>query len=106
MQSGGSYLQGYKCQVAIDHQVIVAVGVSSQAPDAEHLEPMLERIAASADNLPVVMTHDAGYWSEANPKHCEESGIDAYIAAGHMPHGQPPPPKRGPMRRDADTKTA
>jgi membrane protein involved in colicin uptake len=35
MQSGGSYLQGYICQLAVDsdHQVIVAVGVSNQPPD-------------------------------------------------------------------------
>jgi hypothetical protein len=31
-----------------DHQVIVAVGVSNQPPDVEHLEPMLQRIGASA----------------------------------------------------------
>ncbi len=39
MQSGGSYLQGYSCQLAVDsdHQVIVAVGVSNQPPDPEHL---------------------------------------------------------------------
>jgi hypothetical protein len=48
---------------------------------------MLERIAASAGDLPVVMTLDAGYWSEANAKHCEENGIDAYIATGRLPHG-------------------
>jgi transposase len=107
MQSGGSYLQGYNCQLAVDrdHQVIVAVGVSSQAPDVEHLAPMLERIAASAGDLPVVMTLDAGYWSEANAKHCEENGIDAYIATGRLPHGQPPPPRRGRLPREADTKT-
>jgi hypothetical protein len=65
MQSGGSYLQGYNCQVAVDSdlQVIVAIGVSNQPPDVEHLEPMLERIAASAGALPTVMTLDAGYWS-------------------------------------------
>jgi hypothetical protein len=40
---------------------------------------MLERIAASAGDLPVVMTLDAGYWSEANAKHCQQRGIDAYI---------------------------
>ena len=53
MQSGGSYLQGYNCQVAVDsdHQVIVAIGVSNQPPDVEHLKPMLERIAASAGAL-------------------------------------------------------
>ena len=106
MQSGGSYLQGYNCQLAVDsnHQVIVAVGVSNQPPDVEHLEPMLERIAASAGALPTVMTMDAGYWSENNANACADQGIDAYIATGRLPHGQPPPPKRGPLPRDADAK--
>ena len=107
MQSGGSYLQGYNCQLAVDsdHQVIVAVGVSNQPPDVEHLEPMLQRIAATAGALPEVMTLDAGYWSEDNAKACTDQGIDAYIATGRLPHGQPPPPQRGPLPRDADAKT-
>ncbi len=106
MQSGGSYLQGYNCQLAVDsdHQVIVAVGVSNQPPDVEHLEPMLQRIAATAGALPEVMTLDAGYWSEDNAKACTDQGIDAYIATGRLPHGQPLPPKRGPMPKDADGK--
>jgi hypothetical protein len=35
MQSDGSYLQGYNCQLAVDsdHPVIVALGVSNQPPD-------------------------------------------------------------------------
>ncbi|CAK6697902.1 IS1182 family transposase [Synechococcus sp. CCY9201] len=107
MQSGGTYLQGYNCQVAVDsdHQVIVAVGVSNQAPDVEHLKPMLERIASHAGALPDVMTLDAGYWSEDNAKTCADQGIDAYIATGRLPHGKPPPPKRGPLPKDADEKT-
>ena len=107
MQSGGSYLQGYNCQLAVDsvHQVIVAVGVSNQPPDVEHLEPMLQCIGASAGSLPTVMTMDAGYWGEDNGKVCTDQGIDAYIATGRLPHGQPPPPKRGPLPRDADAKT-
>jgi hypothetical protein len=106
MQSGGSYLQGYNCQLAVvsDHQVIVAVGVSNQPPDAEHLEPMLERIAATAGALPDVMTMDAGYWSEDNAKACTDQGIDAYIATGRLPHGQASPPKRGPIPRNTDAK--
>lgn len=65
MQSGGSHLQGYSCQLALGsvHQVIVAVGVSNQPPDVEHLEPMLQRIAATTGSLPEVMTLDAGHWS-------------------------------------------
>jgi transposase len=107
MQSGGSYLQGYNCQLAVDsdHQVIVAVGVSNQPPDFEQLEPMLERIAASAGALPDVMTMDAGYWSEDNANACMDRSIDAYIATGRLPHGQPLPPKRGPMPKDADART-
>ena len=107
IESGGSYLQGYNCQVAVDsdHQVIVAVGVSNQPPDVEHLEPMLQRIGDSAGGVPKVMTMDAGYWSEDNAKVCADQGIDAYIAPGRLPHGQPPPPKRGPLPRDADAKS-
>ncbi len=41
--------------------VIVAVGVSNLAPDVEHLEPMVQRIAATAGALPDVLTTDAGY---------------------------------------------
>ena len=107
MQSGGTFLQGYNCQVAVDsdHQVIVAVGVSNQAPDVEHLEPMLESIASHAGARPDVMTLDAGYWSEDNAKACADQGIDAYIATGRLPHGKPPPPRRGPLPKDADEKT-
>jgi len=107
MQSGGTYLQGYNCQLAVDseHQVIVAAGVSNQPPDVEHLGPMLQRITAIAGARPDVMTMDAGYWSEDNAKICADQGIDAYIATGRLPHGQPPPPKRGPLPRDADAKT-
>lgn len=51
------------------------------------------------------MTMDAGYWSEYNAKVCSDQGIDAYIATGRLRHGQPLPPKRGPLLRDADTRT-
>ena len=39
MKSDGHYIQGYIGQLVVDrdHQVIVAVGVSNQAPDVEHL---------------------------------------------------------------------
>ena len=106
-QEAPSCMQGYNCQLAVDsdHQVIVAVGVSNQSPDFEHLEPMLERIVASAGALPDVMTLDAGYWSENNVNACADQGIDAYIATGRLPHGQKLPPKRGQLPRDANTKT-
>jgi hypothetical protein len=63
MQSVGSYLQVYNCQLAADsdHQLIVAIGVSNQPPDVEHLEPMLQLMAASAAVLRDVMMMEAGY---------------------------------------------
>lgn len=64
----------------------------------------MQRIAATAGALPDVLTTDAGYWSEVNAKLCADQGIDAYIATGRLAHGQPPPPKRGPMPKDADVK--
>ncbi len=53
MRGNGEMLQGYNCQVVVDgdHQVIVAVGVSNQPPDVEHLEPMLERTIANTCDL-------------------------------------------------------
>ena len=49
MKTGDGFIQGYNAQAAVDadHQVIVALGVSNQAPDVEHLEPMMQRIAAT-----------------------------------------------------------
>jgi hypothetical protein len=104
MQSGGTFLQGYKFQAEADsdHQVIVDVGVSNQAPDVEHLEPILQHIGATAGSLPDVLTTDAGYLSNDNAELCADQGIDAYIATGRLPHGQPLPAKRGPMPKDAD----
>jgi hypothetical protein len=67
--------------------------------------PVVQRIMATAGALPEVMTMDAGYWSEGNTKCCSDQGIDAYIATGRLPHGQPPPPTRGPLPRDADVRT-
>jgi hypothetical protein len=49
LKGGDGWIQGYNCQAAVDgdHQIIVAVGVSNQASDAPHLEPMLDRIVAN-----------------------------------------------------------
>jgi hypothetical protein len=91
MQSGGAYLQRYNCQVAVDsdHQVIVAVGMSNQTPDVEHLEPILQRIATTVGTLPDVMTMDAGYWSEnkaivepVNGQIKEASGLRRFLLRG------------------------
>jgi IS5 family transposase len=106
MKSDGNLLQGYNCQAAVDgdHQVIVAMGVSNQPPDPEHLVPMLERTMANTAQVPETLIADAGYWSEENAKACEERGVDPHIATGRLPHGQPPPPIYGPIPKDLDAK--
>ncbi|MCT0249542.1 IS1182 family transposase [Synechococcus sp. CS-205] len=106
MKCGNGYIQGYNAQAAVDskHQVIVAIGVSNQAPDVEHLVPMLERIEASTGTMPATFIADAGYWSEANAKACSDRGIDAYISTARQKHGQLPPPSRGPVPKDLDAK--
>jgi hypothetical protein len=106
MKCGNGYIQGYNAQAAVDskHQVIVAIGVSNQAPDVEHLVPMLERVEASTGTLPEKFIADAGYWSEANAQTCSDRGIDAYISTGRQKHGPLPPPSRGPIPKDLDAK--
>jgi transposase len=106
MQSDGDWIQGYNCQAVVDgdHQVIVAIGVSNQPPDVEHLEAMLEITIANTGQVPTTFITDAGYWSEANAKACTARGADPHIATGRQKHGQPPPPTRGPMPKDLDEK--
>jgi hypothetical protein len=106
MQSDGNWIQGYNCQAAVDgdHQVIVAIGVSNQPPDVEHLEPMLERTIANTGQVPKAFIADAAYWSEDNVAQCHKRGVDPHIATGRQKHGQPPPPIRGPLPRNIDEK--
>ena len=106
MKSDGNMLQGYNCQAAVDgdHQVIVAMGVSNQPPDVEHLEPMLERTIANTGACPETFIADAGYWSEDNVSACEKRGADPHISTGREKHGQPPPPICGPIPKGLDAK--
>ena len=106
MKSDGNMLQGYNCQAAVDgdHQVIVAMGVSNQPPDVEHLEPMLERTIANTGACPETFIADAGYWSEDNVSACEKRGADPHISTGRQKHGQPPPAICGPIPKGLDAK--
>jgi transposase len=106
MKSDGNLLQGYNCQAAVDgdHQVIVAMGVSNQPPDVEHLEPMLERTIANTGACPETFIADAGYWSEDNVSACEKRGTGPHISTGRQKHGQPPPAICGPIPKDLDAK--
>src|SRR5690606_33622960 len=56
-------------------QVIVAHAVTNQPPDAEHLAPMLDRIAENCGRLPRNLSADAGYFSAENVALAEALGL-------------------------------
>jgi hypothetical protein len=62
----------------------------------------LERIIANTAQVPESLLADAGYWSEDNARACENNGLDALIATGRLPQGQPLPPIFGPIPEDLD----
>jgi transposase len=88
MKRGGDYIQGYNCQIVVDgaHQIIVAEGVTNQAPDQEHLAPMMDRVLHNIGDSPRRLTADSGYMSDDSVVYCENQGIDAYIAVGRKKH--------------------
>jgi transposase len=84
MMKDGAVVQAYNAQIAVDAeaQVIVAVAVTNQPPDQEHLPPMLDRVIENCGRAPDVVTADNGYMSKATVDVCAERGVDAYISVG------------------------
>lgn len=89
MKKGGEFIQGFNCQTVVDdaHQVILAQAVTNQAPDQQHLKPLLHQAAQNCGAVAEVFSADAGYVSEANIEYCDNMGLDAYIATGRQKHG-------------------
>lgn len=88
MVTGGTYVQAYNAQIAVDAaaQVIVAQAVTNQAPDVQHLVPILERMERVLGEMPGYMSADSGYYSALNVQECEARGTDPHIAVGRVPH--------------------
>lgn len=84
MKNNTGYLQGYNAQIVADDesQVIVAAALTNQAPDAEHLEPLVEQTIDNCEAAPEQLSADTGYFSAENVGACEQRGIDPYIAVG------------------------
>ncbi len=98
MESGGSFLQGYGCQAAVDegHQIIVSQAVSNTSPDNGTLGPVLEQVQANCGRSADVTTADAGYWRPDAEAVAARVGTDLYVSTRRRKHGQPkdqPPPK-------------
>lgn len=105
-KAGTDFIQGFNAQAAVDSeaQVIVAHAVTNQPPDAEHLAPMLDRIAENCGRLPRNLSADAGYFSAENVALAEALGTDPHIAPGRERQKEVKPRPRGRPRSDQTPK--
>lgn len=102
-----SFEQSYNCQAAVDGaaQIIVAQWVTQEANDKKQLAPAIEEMKRALDgDKPQRLTADNGYFSEDNVRLAESEGIDAYLAAGRLKHGETAPAPRGRIPQNATVK--
>jgi transposase len=101
MESQGTYLQGYNCQLAVDeeYQIIVAQALTNQPPDNNHLMPLLQQTNDNCGSSPETATADAGYWKPTHESDCDKMGIDVYVAQKRKKHQEKP-------GDEADTKSS
>jgi transposase len=91
MMRDGAVLQAYNAQLLVsEDQVILATAVTNQAPDVEHLPTMLDRCEENCGALPKELLADSGYFSVENAAHCEDRGVEAYIAVSRKEAHQAP----------------
>ena len=97
MKSSEGYVQAYNCQAVVDeeHQIIVAQAVTNQAPDVEHLLPMLVQTVANCGAKPDNWLADAGYFSEANVCEVTKWGVEPFIPPRRQKHSEEPTPVLG-----------
>jgi transposase len=78
MGARGAYGPGYNVQISTDAEakIIVGVGVTRAATDAEELEPAVERIEANLGEKPKQMVVDGGFTNQSTLEAMEEKEID------------------------------
>ena len=106
MKASEGYVQAYNCQAVVDeeHQIIVAQAVTNQAPDVEHLVPMLVQTVDNCGATPEHWLSDAGYFSEANVCETTKWGCEPFIPPRRQKHGEETPPVRGRPPADLTIK--
>ena len=63
MKTRQGYVQGYNAQAVVsEEQIIVAVGVTQEANDAQQLEPMLQTMAHTLEAAGISGLGRCGYW--------------------------------------------
>lgn len=105
-ESGGSFLQGYNCQLAVDeqHQIIVAQAVTNQSPDNGNLLPLLDQIREHCDTTPKVSTADAGYWFPEVEAEGLRRGTSVYVAPDRQRRYADPATPEPPSDRELSAK--
>jgi len=101
-----SFIQGYNAQAAVDsdYQVVVAVDLTNQAADSPHVESMIERIEKNNGRLPVEMSLDAGYYSDANVEYLEGKGVDVYMPPTRLKHREYREARPDPVNENTTTR--
>ena len=83
-----SYHQAYNAQAAVDaegSQLIVAVDVIATPSDANHMEPMVEKVRANAGAVTRVLV-DGGYVNRDSIQALEDNGVEVYAAISREDH--------------------
>jgi transposase len=81
--------QHYNAQVVVAHESLLVVGasLSNHPNDQREVAPTLDAIPPAV-GTPQAVALDAGFFSAANIRACEERGIAPYIAPGREAHQQ------------------
>lgn len=109
MRTSHGTIQGYNGVAAVDarHQIVIAAEAFGQGPENNLLEPMLSQVEARLGRKYLdesKVAADAGFHSKAAIKHCDDAGIDAYIADGNFRKRDPryvDKPRHHPVARQA-----
>jgi hypothetical protein len=109
METGGTFLQGYNCQAAVDdaHQIVLAADLTNQSPDNGNLVPMLEQVRRNCGTSAAIATADSGYWAPTVPEQCDALNCEAFIATERRKHWDLNPTEtQGPPPQNADAREA
>lgn len=89
--SGGGFDQAYNAQASVEHdsRLIIHQHVTQNGNDKQEIQPTLQWFTQYPELKPPSLLADAGYFSEANVKLCEEKNITPYISFGKEKHNQP-----------------
>ncbi len=92
-KSGGGFVQAFNVQASVDEDthLIIANHVTQSTNDKREIVPTLEEIKKAENVLGQEVLHvlaDAGYYSEANVRHCVQAGKTPLIADKRDKHNK------------------